>query len=153
MSETGHSDICSLSRLKKRADFVRARHGAKAHERAFVLQLIDSSDPDNMGLRAGFTVTKKVGNAVERNRIKRRLREAIRQMSLPPALAGHDVVFIARREALDISFETLISDIKTAFGKAMKKAASNPVAKAKRTGQNPQRKEAVGSAPAKPPQR
>ncbi len=152
MSQCGQNETCSPSRLKKRADFVRARSGTKVHEKAFVLQLIGSNDPDNSDLRAGFTVTKRVGNAVERNRIKRRLREALRQTSLPAALSGHDAVFVARREALDISFERLISDIQIAFGKALKKASPNPVAKAGRKGQNPQQEEAAGSAQAKPPQ-
>ena len=99
-------------------------------------------------MRVGFTVTKKTGNAVVRNRIKRRLREAIRQVSLPEKLAGHDAVVIARREALDIPFENLICDITSAFEKVLKKPAATPngVANDGRTGQNRRRNMPVAAS-------
>jgi len=136
----------TVSQLKNRADFLRARNGSKAHEKAFVLQLIHTTD--SRGLRVGYTVTKRVGNAVIRNRIKRRLREAIRQMGLSEKLAGHDAVLIARREALDISFENLICDITSAFEKALKKhtATPNGVANDGRTGQNRRRNTPVAAS-------
>jgi len=148
--DSGSEASLTVSRLKNRADFLRARDGSKAHEKAFVLQLIPTTDSTD--LRVGYTVTKKVGNAVVRNRIKRRLREAIRQMSLPEKLSGHDAVFIARREALDIPFENLICDITGAFQKALKKSAEkkpaatpNDVANDGRTGQNRRRNTPVAA--------
>ncbi|MGI9356120.1 MAG: ribonuclease P protein component [Rhizobiaceae bacterium] len=137
--DPGADCLLKVSRLKRRADFHRARNGSRAHEKAFILQLIRSTDSND--LRVGYTVTKKVGNAVVRNRIKRRLREAIRQMRHPEELSGFDAVFIARREALDIPFETLICDITSALEKAHKKliATSNGVANGGRTGQNRRR--------------
>ena len=103
----------TVKRLKNRADFLKARDGARSHERAFVLQLrqrsVDLESDDS--LRVGFTVTKKVGNAVHRNRVKRRLREALRLADLPSSCRGKDAVLIARPSALTLPFESLITDI------------------------------------------
>ncbi|MGI9367054.1 MAG: ribonuclease P protein component [Rhizobiaceae bacterium] len=98
-------------RLKNRSDFLKARSGARSHERAFVLQLADRKKEFGAGLRVGFTVTKKIGNAVERNRIKRRLREALKCAEIPPSCSQKDAVFIARRNALTLPFGALVEDI------------------------------------------
>jgi ribonuclease P protein component len=100
-----------VARLKNRADFLKARNGARSHERAFVLQLVKRDETETHDLRVGFTVTKKIGNAVVRNRIKRRLREAVKQAEIPKTVAGHDAVLIARIEALDIPFQDLVKSI------------------------------------------
>lgn len=109
-----------ISRLKKRADFLNARNGARSHERAFVLQLVERKD-DEPHLRVGFTVTKKIGNSVIRSRIKRRLREAVRHAEVPKAVAGFDAVLIARVEALDEPFEALTSSVSKGLTKALGK--------------------------------
>ena len=110
-SQTG----VTVKRLKIRADFLKARHGARSHHSAFVLQLrqrheSDLPNGDNI-LRVGYTVTKKVGNAVERNRIKRRFRAAVTAADLPRSCAGKDAVLIARREALSVPFKKLVAGI------------------------------------------
>ena len=68
----------TLGRLTKRPEFLAAAAGRRFHTERMTLQgrLRDTDAPDGAGLRFGFTVTKKVGHATERNRIKRRLRAA-----------------------------------------------------------------------------
>jgi ribonuclease P protein component len=61
-------------------------------------------------VRVGFTVSKKVGNSPERNRVRRRLREMVRLSSPAGMRPGYDYVLIGRRAALDLPFERLIDD-------------------------------------------
>jgi ribonuclease P protein component len=65
--------------------------------------------------RFGFTVTKALGGAVERNRIRRRLKAAVTAVAKDAACAGHDYVLIARRAARDCPFELLKKDLERAF--------------------------------------
>ena len=97
----------SVERLKQRADFLAAARGAKASAAAFVLQAHARSDPGPA--RFGFTVAKKVGNAVERNRVRRRLREMVRASAVA-ARPGHDYVVIGRRAALALPFPQLLAE-------------------------------------------
>ena len=90
----GSSDLLVLERLKHREDFLRVAHAKRVHSTSFVLQARDRGDAQ--ALRVGFTCSKKVGNAVARNRAKRRLRE-IAQLILPRfGQVGHDYVLIGR---------------------------------------------------------
>ena len=68
-------------------------------------------------MRVGFTVSKKVGNAAERNRVRRRLREVVRLSQRATLRAGYDYVLIGRRAALDLPFERLIEDFARALGR------------------------------------
>ena len=70
---------------------------------------------DAFGLRFGFTVTKRVGHAVERNRIKRRLRAAALDAGRDHAEMPADVVVIGRREALSADYDALVGDIRRAL--------------------------------------
>jgi ribonuclease P protein component len=65
--------------------------------------------------RFGFTVTKKLGNAVTRNRIRRRLKEAVRLSARPFCMSDHDYVLIARPAALNRPFAALLADVKSAL--------------------------------------
>ncbi|MDA9912738.1 ribonuclease P protein component, partial [Planktomarina temperata] len=66
----GSSDLLVLESLKQRKDFLRLAHAKRVHSTSFVLQARDRGDAQV--LRVGFTCSKKVGNAVARNRAKRR---------------------------------------------------------------------------------
>lgn len=93
--------------LTKRQEFLRAARGKRAGRPNFALQAAHSA-AELPGV--GFTVTKKVGNAPERNRIKRRLRAVVKACAadLRPQ---HDYVLIGRREALTAEFGTLVGDL------------------------------------------
>ena len=100
-----------MERLRQRADFLAAASGAKVPTAAFVLQARPRGDDG--AVRVGFTVSRKVGTAVERNRVRRRLREIVR---LSGGLsAGHDYVLIGRRAALSLPFERISEDFKGAL--------------------------------------
>ncbi len=90
-----------MERLRQRADFLAAAAGAKAPTPTFVLQMRPRREDGPV--RVGFTVSKKVGNAVERNRIRRRLREVVRLSPPSHMRPGHDYVLIGRRAALERS--------------------------------------------------
>ena len=66
-------------------------------------------------MRVGFTVTKKIGNAVQRNRIKRRFRAAAREVLPELAEPGHDYVLIARPAALHRPWAALLDDLRRAL--------------------------------------
>jgi ribonuclease P protein component len=100
-----------MERLRQRADFLAAAGGAKVATTAFVLQARLRGDDD--AVRVGFTVSRKVGTAVERNRVRRRLREIVRRSD--GLSAGHDYVLIGRRAALSLPFERISEDFKGAL--------------------------------------
>jgi ribonuclease P protein component len=98
-------------RLLRRKDFLRAAaSGRDHHSRAFRLQMAEREEAGTGPARFGFTVTKKVAGAVGRNRIRRRLKEALR-LAAVDAREGRDYVFIARRAALTAPFTELMTQI------------------------------------------
>jgi ribonuclease P protein component len=102
-----------MERLRQRADFLAAATGHKIPAQAFVLQARERAQ--NGVTRVGFTVTKKIGNAVERNRIRRRLREIVRLAGSGRMHAGHDYVLIGRRAALSLPFARIMQDFEGAL--------------------------------------
>jgi ribonuclease P protein component len=105
-----------VERLKRRSDFRAAADGLRASGRAFVLQARQRAADD--AIRIGFTVSRQVGNAVERNRVRRRLREIVRLSATvePAALRpGHDYVLIGRRAALTAPFDEIKNDLDKAL--------------------------------------
>lgn len=107
--------------IKNRKDFLIANTaGVKFIVSSLILQSVKRS-PEHPApkeeVRIGFTVTKKMGGAVIRNRIKRRLREAARPQLTKYGKAGHDYVIIARHKALNCNFSELTRDMEFAFSK------------------------------------
>ncbi len=116
-----------MDRLKKRAEFLAVARGVRSARRGFVLQaaptrtsapIADTETGTAPEPRCGFTVTKKIGNAVVRNRIRRRLREAIRLDGDCLAETGIDYVLVGRDAALTLTFQELRADLAGAFGQA-----------------------------------
>ena len=111
-----------MERLKRRQDFVAAAKGVYQAMPGFVLQALNRQD--EKPARIGFTCTKKLGNAVMRNRIKRRLKEAVRLCLPPVTLSGFDYVVIGRPPAGNRPFEVLQSDLISAVTRLHAKAAA-----------------------------
>lgn len=112
-----------LDMMRRRRDFVAASSkGVKIGGPLVALQMNDRGAAEEAP-RVGFTATKRVGNAVERSRMKRRLREAARQALGEAARPGCDYVLIARRAVLDTTFDRLLRDVaqaaKRAHGRAV----------------------------------
>jgi ribonuclease P protein component len=100
-----NSGARTIGRLTKRSEFLAARKGEKRRGKLFLLEVLDRGDDGPP--RLGITVTRKAGNAVQRNRIRRRIREAVRQFAADDMAAGNDYVVVGRNEVLDAPFETL----------------------------------------------
>jgi len=111
----------ALGRLKRRPEFLRvAASRLKWVAPGLILQAYERSGLDAVEcpkevLRLGFTATRKVGNAVVRNRARRRLREAARRLLPGAAKPGYDLVLIARGETLKRPFVSLVADLATAL--------------------------------------
>jgi ribonuclease P protein component len=104
-----------MQRLKQRADFLAAAAGSRAPAGGFVLQARDRHEDGPV--RVGFTCSKKVGNAVERNRVRRRLKEAVRRSASHYMRCGHDYVLVGRRAALTVDFARLTGDLEQSLAR------------------------------------
>jgi ribonuclease P protein component len=109
-----------LTTLKQRSEFLRVRNGARCARPAFVLEAKardGASLRPHAGPRFGFTVTRQIGKAVERNRIRRRLKAAVRDAAPNHARGEFDYVLIARRAALTSHFAALVAELAGALAR------------------------------------
>jgi ribonuclease P protein component len=152
-----------VERLTRRRQFLAVAKGKRCHAAAFTLQSAPggaSTGPTcDIPPRFGITVTKKIGGAIVRNRIRRRLRAALIGLAPLPARPGHDYVIVARRDALAIPFAELKGSLakalvridgasaktdspKSASGTLLRKSPAAPGSTAR-----PPRKDRTGKAP------
>lgn len=107
----------ALERLQDRADFLRAARGTRVVTPGFILQMRRRPDADGP-VRAGFTCSKKVGNAVARNRAKRRLREVARLVLPTHGRAGTDYVLVGRAQVTAARpFALMLDDLRGALAR------------------------------------
>ncbi len=109
-----------IPRLKKRPEFLRvAATRKKWVATGLILQVRRRGETEtgDEGCRIGFTVSRKVGNAVRRNRVRRRLRAAADLVMGEHATSGHDFVIIGRQGTIKRSFTALLNDLETALKK------------------------------------
>ena len=104
-----------LQVLTRRADFLAANKGLRIARAGFVLQVRPHGGD---AIRFGITVTKKIGNAVVRNRMKRRFRALVRDVLPQHGLAGHDHVLIGREGGVERDFAQLRAELLVALERA-----------------------------------
>ncbi|WP_057884308.1 ribonuclease P protein component [Tsuneonella troitsensis] len=105
----------TLSTIRKRADFVAANRGLRVARPGFVLLTLSN---EGRGKRFGVTVTKKIGNAVVRNRMKRRFRELLRAALPSEGLDDHDHVLIGREGGVERDFARMGVELSAALSRA-----------------------------------
>jgi ribonuclease P protein component len=137
-----------VERLKRRSDFRAVGTGARVAGRAFVLQARRRAADG--AIRVGFTVSRQVGDAVERNRVRRRLREIVRLSAAAGAeglYPGLDYVLIGRRAALAAPFGEIMQDFNAALsriyakvGRGTGSTSSDPLHEAGSPSRPPQRR-------------
>lgn len=117
MAETSRPDY---SILRTRRDFLAVREGIRVSGDAVRLEMNMRPQSDNLGPapRVGYTVSKKNGNSVQRNRIKRRLREAVRLHAARDMRPFHDYVIISKPDVLTKGFAALCDDLARTIGRA-----------------------------------
>lgn len=117
-------------RLLRHADFERVYKQGRRHFSAsltafYLARQVENAKPARTaGLRVGFTVGRALGGAVDRNRMKRRLREAVR-LSHPPAQVNADVVINPKKSLLTIDFEAVLNEVRRTFVVIEQKLKSN----------------------------
>jgi ribonuclease P protein component len=107
----------AVATLRQRRDFLAANKARRVVTPGFIL-LVNRRRDDDPAMRIGYTVTKKIGNAVVRNRMKRRLR-ALARAALPQAgIPGADHVLIGREDGIERDFALLTTELAAALVKA-----------------------------------
>ena len=122
-SESSAGAACAIQRpavavLRKRADFLRAASARRQGTPGFLLQARcrEAAEPAEAPVRVGFTCSKKLGNAVIRNRAKRRLRALAREVMPGAARAGWDYVMVGRPETtVQRDFALMVGDLRQAL--------------------------------------
>ncbi|GGD61550.1 ribonuclease P protein component [Croceicoccus mobilis] len=121
--------------MQKRSDFLAANKGLRVARPGFVL-LARPNEVEGDTMRYGITITKKVGNAVVRNRMKRRFRELLRAELPQLGLPGHDHVLIGRDGGIERDFTKLRDELRAALTRAAE-GKGDPPRRGKPRGRKP----------------
>lgn len=122
--------------MKKRADFLAANRGKRYATPGFVLLVRDRADNDTI-IRLGITITKKVGNAVVRNRMRRRFRALAQEMLAAKGKTGADHVLIGRDGGIERDFAELRADLEKALIKLCSQSRSSEPVEARSSDKRP----------------
>ena len=115
--------VAEIAVIRKRADFLAANRGLRIARPGFVLL---ANPNGGLGKRYGVTVTKKIGNAVVRNRMKRRFRELLRAALPDAGLADHDHILIGREGGVERDFALLRNELAAALARAAEGKGDKP---------------------------
>lgn len=135
----------AVVRLTRRADFLAAAGGRRFHTERMTAQGMLRAGTGLQGLRVGLTVTKRVGHATERNRIKRRLRSVVAAAASKLPFLPADIVLVARRPTLHAPFDQLVQDLRRAVDAVTKPLTGDGPAKRPRRGGKSARAPRTGS--------
>jgi ribonuclease P protein component len=117
-SQSRPQEAFGLTAIRKRSDFLAANSASRVATPGFVL-LVRPRRDESATKRLGITVTKKIGNAVIRNRMKRRFRALGREVIVPQGLPGADHVLIGRAGGVERDYATLKTELGKALGRAI----------------------------------
>ena len=119
------SDLLQIKRLLRRPQFLAAAKGVSEARGGVVIQRLERGDGSpHVGM--GFTATRKIGGAVQRNRAKRRLRQAARALLPDHGVPGSDYVFIARMGTTERAWDRLLDDVKSTLTRLARPKADTP---------------------------
>lgn len=119
--------MSSLLKLTKRHEFIKvAQQGKHASASSIIVQWLPPTENNVINrLRVGFTASKRVGNAIRRNKAKRRLREAIRLVAAEQQDLSGDIVLIAKPKAVDVDYAIIIRDLRYCLRKCLEAPNGN----------------------------
>jgi ribonuclease P protein component len=124
---TGERQAPGFGRLTRRSHYLATARGARHHTAWLSIQMIERPLADPEPPRFGLTVSRKVGTAVERNRVKRRLRGVLLAGAKAAGRTNHDYVIVARRDLLHAPFQSIVTEVARGIERLHRSRRKGPV--------------------------